>query len=226
MSDSDPPDPPPGRPLEMEVEPTLAGHSRAGSSVHGSSGRASNRRVPTRIGGPRLHPRRTGLGDRGRPARRRSRLPALRPPAPERAVVGVPASACTPTPSTRARARSPGMPGLHGLMASQVASTASSDARWIVFILMIPAVLYALAKLYRAIAIVHALVWRGSGRGVRTTPKESASSGAAILRQQSVPVGRREDPPARSARRDQRASRETRGRRPRLARRLHATSAP
>src|SRR6478672_9588396 len=45
--------------------------------------------------------------------------------------------------------------GLHGLVASQVASSASSDARWLVFIVMVPAVLYATAKLYRALAITH-----------------------------------------------------------------------
>ena len=57
--------------------------------------------------------------------------------------------------------------GLRGLIASQVAATASSSARWVVFIVMLPAVLYATVKLYRAIAIVHAIVWHGSGRGVR-----------------------------------------------------------
>ena len=54
--------------------------------------------------------------------------------------------------------------GLHGLFASNVAATASSNARWLVFILMIPAVLYAAAKLYRALAIVHGLVWHSTGR--------------------------------------------------------------
>jgi uncharacterized BrkB/YihY/UPF0761 family membrane protein len=59
--------------------------------------------------------------------------------------------------------------GLHGLIASEVAATASGRARWIVFILMVPAVLYATAKLYRALAIVHAIAWHGSGRGTRLT---------------------------------------------------------
>jgi uncharacterized BrkB/YihY/UPF0761 family membrane protein len=59
--------------------------------------------------------------------------------------------------------------GLHGLFASNVAATASGSARWLVFILMIPAVLYASAKLYRALAIVHALVWHSTGRAGRTT---------------------------------------------------------
>jgi membrane protein len=71
--------------------------------------------------------------------------------------------------------------GLHGLIASQVASTASSGARWLVFIVMVPAVLYALAKLYRAIVIVHAIVWHGSGRGVRITAKGVGLIGAAFL---------------------------------------------
>jgi membrane protein len=59
--------------------------------------------------------------------------------------------------------------GLHGLFASNVAATASGGARWLVFILMIPAVVYAAAKLYRALAIVHALVWHSTGRAGRTT---------------------------------------------------------
>jgi uncharacterized BrkB/YihY/UPF0761 family membrane protein len=61
--------------------------------------------------------------------------------------------------------------GLQGLIASQVASTASGNSRWAVFLVAIPVVLYAAAKLYRAIAITHALAWHGSGRGVRTTPR-------------------------------------------------------
>ena len=66
--------------------------------------------------------------------------------------------------------------GLHGLFASNVAATASGGARWLVFILMIPAVLYAAAKLYRALAIVHALVWHSTGRAGRTTRR-----GVAVL---------------------------------------------
>lgn len=66
--------------------------------------------------------------------------------------------------------------GLHGLFASSVAETASGGARWLVFLAMIPAVLYAAAKLYRALAVVHGIVWHRSGRAVRTTP-----SGVAVL---------------------------------------------
>jgi uncharacterized BrkB/YihY/UPF0761 family membrane protein len=54
--------------------------------------------------------------------------------------------------------------GMHGLIASQVAATASGSARGLVFLVMVPAVLYALAKLYRALAVVHALAWHRSGR--------------------------------------------------------------
>jgi uncharacterized BrkB/YihY/UPF0761 family membrane protein len=61
--------------------------------------------------------------------------------------------------------------GLQGLIAAQVASTARGGARWAVFLVTIPVVVYAAARLYRAIAITHALAWQGSGRGVRTTPR-------------------------------------------------------
>lgn len=71
--------------------------------------------------------------------------------------------------------------GLHGLIASQVASTSSSGARWLVFLLMVPAVLYATATLYRALAIVHGIVWHGSGRGVRVTPRGIGMLFAALL---------------------------------------------
>lgn len=71
--------------------------------------------------------------------------------------------------------------GLHGLIASEVAATASSSSRWIVFILMVPVVMYAITQLYRAIAVVHAIVWHGSGRVARTTTKGVGVLGAAFL---------------------------------------------
>jgi membrane protein len=71
--------------------------------------------------------------------------------------------------------------GLHGLIASQVASTSSDGARLLVFILLVPAVLYATATLYRALAIVHGIVWQGSGRGVRVTPRGIGILFAALL---------------------------------------------
>lgn len=59
--------------------------------------------------------------------------------------------------------------GLNGLIAREVASSAAGRGRGLVFILMIPAVLYATATLYRALAKVHALVWERSARGVSMT---------------------------------------------------------
>lgn len=61
--------------------------------------------------------------------------------------------------------------GLHGLIASQVADTASGRARALVFVVMVPVVVYAGATLYRSVAKVHGLAWWGSGRGVRVTPR-------------------------------------------------------
>jgi uncharacterized BrkB/YihY/UPF0761 family membrane protein len=82
--------------------------------------------------------------------------------------------------STRNAARDA---GLHGLIASEVASTAAGRARWIVFLVMIPAVLYATVTLYRAIAKVHAIAWHGSGRGVRITSTGVALFAATLLLQ-------------------------------------------
>jgi len=90
--------------------------------------------------------------------------------------LGLYAGAADQTPSHVAREA-----GLHGLVASQVAATAAGRARWIVFIVMVPAVLYALAKLYRALAIVHALAWRRSGRGVGLTVAGFWLLGAAFV---------------------------------------------
>jgi uncharacterized BrkB/YihY/UPF0761 family membrane protein len=61
--------------------------------------------------------------------------------------------------------------GLHGLVATEVAAAASGRARGLVFLLMLPVVAYTIVKLYKAIAIVHAITWYGSGRGVRITRK-------------------------------------------------------
>jgi len=71
--------------------------------------------------------------------------------------------------------------GLHGLVGSQVTHTASGHGRAIVFVLMIPAVLYALATLYRALARVYAIVWLGSARGTRLSPRAVAVLGGALV---------------------------------------------
>ena len=80
--------------------------------------------------------------------------------------------------STRAVAREA---GLQGLVASQVASSASGGGRWAVFILVLPVAVYALAKLYRAIAITHSIVWHRSGRGVRVTPRGVGAAAAMLI---------------------------------------------
>jgi uncharacterized BrkB/YihY/UPF0761 family membrane protein len=71
--------------------------------------------------------------------------------------------------------------GLHGLIGSEIAHTAGGHARWLVFVLMIPAVIYALATLYRALAKIYAIIWLGSGRGVRLNPAGVGVLGAAAV---------------------------------------------
>ena len=46
---------------------------------------------------------------------------------------------------------------------------------------MLPAAAFALLKLYRAVAIVHGIVWEGSGRGQRVTAKGVGLLGVALL---------------------------------------------
>jgi uncharacterized BrkB/YihY/UPF0761 family membrane protein len=72
---------------------------------------------------------------------------------------------------------------LHGLIASEVAAAASGRARGVVFLLMIPAVLYATVLLYRAIAKTHGIVWQGSGRGIRVTRRGLLLFTAALVLQ-------------------------------------------
>lgn len=90
--------------------------------------------------------------------------------------LGLYAGSVDKSPSTVAKEA-----GLHGLIASEVSQAASSHARGVVFLLMIPAVLYALVTLYRAIAKVHAIAWHGSGRGVRITSRGVGVFGGALL---------------------------------------------
>jgi membrane protein len=61
--------------------------------------------------------------------------------------------------------------GLTGLIATEVAAAASSPARWAIFIVTLPVLVYAAGMLYRAVAIVHAIAWHGSGRAVRLSSK-------------------------------------------------------
>ncbi|HEX4526822.1 MAG TPA: hypothetical protein VH108_08805 [Gaiellaceae bacterium] len=89
---------------------------------------------------------------------------------------GLYAGAVDKSPATVAREA-----GLHGLIASEVAQASSGRARGLIFLLMIPAVLYALVTLYRAIAKVHAIAWQGSGRGVQITARGVGSLAGALL---------------------------------------------
>ena len=71
--------------------------------------------------------------------------------------------------------------GLHGLIASEVATAASGRHRGLVFVLTLPVVAYATMTLYRALAKVHALAWLGSARRVRLAPKGIAVFAAALV---------------------------------------------
>ena len=78
--------------------------------------------------------------------------------------------------------------GLHGLIASEVASAASGRHRALVFVLVLPVVAYAMFTLYSAIAKVHALAWYGSARRVRISRRGVlVFAGAVVL--QFVAVG-------------------------------------
>jgi uncharacterized BrkB/YihY/UPF0761 family membrane protein len=90
--------------------------------------------------------------------------------------LGLYAATVDQSPSTVAKEA-----GLTGLIASEVASAASSDGRLLLFLAMVPTVLYAIVKLYRSIAVVHAIVWHGSGRGVRTSAAGVGVFIAALL---------------------------------------------
>jgi uncharacterized BrkB/YihY/UPF0761 family membrane protein len=70
--------------------------------------------------------------------------------------------------------------GINGLIGNEVASAASSRGRVLVFLLMIPVVLYATTTLYRALAKVHGLIWEGSARGVRVAPRGIVTLLAAV----------------------------------------------
>ena len=73
--------------------------------------------------------------------------------------------------------------GLTGLVASQVASAASSSARWAILVLTLPVVVYAAGMLYRAIAIVHAIAWHGTGRAVKLSSRGFAFFGGVLVAQ-------------------------------------------
>jgi membrane protein len=71
--------------------------------------------------------------------------------------------------------------GLHGLIASEVAASAGGRHRALVFVVMVPAVLYAMVTLYRAIAKIHGIAWLGSARAVRISPRGVAVFAGALV---------------------------------------------
>ena len=154
MSDPDTPDPPPGQPLEVELEPTVAGRLARWTERARVPGRVSIGACRARVLSTSASPSSSGT------PRSEAACSPARSPTGSSSSCSRPHSCSSPALGLYADAvdKSPGdvaeEAGLHGLIASEVASTASSDTRWIVFVLMIPAVLYALVKLYRAIAIV------------------------------------------------------------------------
>ena len=181
MGNPDRPEPPPERPIEIELEPTVAGRvarwaSRARvlrSSVEAA--RADHAAVDL---GFSLVERDSSIGGGLLAGALAYRLFVLLLPSALLFVSGLGLYADTVDQSPARVAKET---GLHGLIASQVAATASSNARWIVFVVMIPAVLYALVKLHRAVAIVYSIVWFGTGRGTKLAPKAVAVFGAAIV---------------------------------------------
>ncbi len=61
--------------------------------------------------------------------------------------------------------------GLPGLIAGEIAEASSNSARWTIFVVTLPILVYATGMLYRAVAIVHAIAWHGSGRAVHVSPQ-------------------------------------------------------
>jgi len=73
--------------------------------------------------------------------------------------------------------------GLTGLVAKEVAAAATSPSRWAILIVTFPVLVYAAGMLYRAIAIVHAIAWHGSGRAVRLSSKGFAVFSGVLFAQ-------------------------------------------
>jgi uncharacterized BrkB/YihY/UPF0761 family membrane protein len=73
--------------------------------------------------------------------------------------------------------------GLTGLVAKEVSAAATSPARWAIFFVTLPILVYAAAMLYRAVAIVHAIAWHGSGRAVRLSSTGFAAFSGVLLAQ-------------------------------------------
>ena len=169
------------RPIEIEVEPTVAGRLArwlARARILQTRADAARSRHTSIDFGFSLVERDSSIGGGLLAGALAYRLFVLLLPTSLLLVsgLGLYAGIVDKSPGTVAREA-----GLHGLIASEVAQAASGRNRAVVFVLMIPAVLYALVTLYRSIAKVHAIVWLGSGRGVRVPPRGVGVLAGALL---------------------------------------------
>jgi uncharacterized BrkB/YihY/UPF0761 family membrane protein len=178
---ADAPDPFEPRPIEIETEPTVAGRLarwiERGRILQTRADAARARHASIDLGFS-LVERDSSIGGGLLAGALAYRLFVLLLPTSLLLVsgLGLYAGSVDKSPSTVAKEA-----GLHGLIASEVSQAASGRARGVVFLLMIPAVLYALVTLYRAIAKVHAIAWHGSGRGVRITWRGVGVLGGALV---------------------------------------------
>jgi uncharacterized BrkB/YihY/UPF0761 family membrane protein len=178
---ADAPDPFEPRPIEIQAEPTVAGRLarwiERGRVLQTRADAARARHASIDLGFS-LVERDSSIGGGLLAGALAYRLFVLLLPTSLLLVsgLGLYAGTVDKSPSTVAKEA-----GLHGLIASEVSQAASGRARGVVFLLMIPAVLYALVTLYRAIAKVHAIAWHGSGRGVRITSRGVGVLGGALL---------------------------------------------
>jgi uncharacterized BrkB/YihY/UPF0761 family membrane protein len=183
MADPKTPDRREPRPLEIEVEPTVAGRLARSLErarilrAHVEAARAHHASVDV---GFDLVERDAAIGGGLLAGALAYRLFVLLLPTSLLLVSGLGLYAGTVDKSPAKVAEEA---GLHGLIASEVASAASGRARGVVFLLMIPIVLYSTVSLYRSIAKVHGIVWQGSGRGVRITSRGVMVFAGALLLQ-------------------------------------------
>jgi uncharacterized BrkB/YihY/UPF0761 family membrane protein len=179
----DPPDPLEPTTIEIEVEPTVSGRLARSAErarvlrAHVHAARADHRSIDLGFG---LVERDSAIGGGLLAGALAYRLFVFLLPTSLLLVSGLGLYAGSADKSTSKVASEA---GLHGLIASEVASAAAGRHRGVVFLLMLPAVFYATATLYRAIAKVYAIAWYGSARGVRIKPRGLAVFAVALLLQ-------------------------------------------
>ncbi len=181
MADQDIPDPLEPTPLEIEAEPTVAGRLARWAErarVLRTRVEASRARHTSVDLGFILVERDSTIGGGLLAGALAYRLFVVLVPAALMSVSGLGLYAATVDKSPSEVAKEA---GLTGLVASQVASAASSSSRLILFLVMVPTVLYAVVKLYRSIAIAHAIAWHGSRRGARISANGVALFIGALL---------------------------------------------